>query len=318
MKIPIEWAGTISIGTPAQKFLIDFDTGSSDLWIPSSTCTSSTCKKKSTYKSSSSSTSDKESGSFSIEYGDGSTVSGPVYEDTVTVAGIKVKNQKFSPVTTLSSSFADDPADGILGLAFPAISNLNANPFFVNADSQGAVSSNEFGFYLASEGSELYLGGANSDLYSGSIEFHDVDTSTGFWQITGASIASGSTTAVSDFETIIDSGTTIMYGPTDAVKEFYAKVSGSKLFDSSEGYYSFPCDNVPEVSFSWGGESFQVTADNFNLGTTSSGASTCVGALAAQDLGLGTNTWLLGDSWMMNVYTVFSFAKTAVGFAKLS
>ena len=35
-----------------------------------------------------------------------------------------VKNQYFSPVTTLSSSFAGDPIDGLLGLAYPAISNL--------------------------------------------------------------------------------------------------------------------------------------------------------------------------------------------------
>ena len=42
----------------------------------------------------------------------------------VTVAGLTAKSQYFSPVTTLSSSFADDPIDGILGLAYPAISNL--------------------------------------------------------------------------------------------------------------------------------------------------------------------------------------------------
>lgn len=77
-----EWAGTISIGTPAQSFLIDFDTGSSDLWVPSSSCTSSTCKSKHKYTASSSSTGVKKSGSFSIEYGDGSTVSGPIYTDT--------------------------------------------------------------------------------------------------------------------------------------------------------------------------------------------------------------------------------------------
>ncbi|KAF9065022.1 acid protease [Rhodocollybia butyracea] len=313
-----EWTGSISIGTPSQNFVIDFDTGSSDLWVPSSACTSSTCSTKSTYKASASSTSTEKSGSFSIQYGDGSTVSGPVYEDTVTVAGVTVTNQTFSPVTTLSSGFSGDPTDGILGLAFPAISNLNADPFFVTANSQGAVTSNEFAFYLASSGSELFLGGTNSDLFSGSIEFHDVDTSTGFWQITGASIASGSTTAVSNFETIIDSGTTIMYGPPDAVKDFYNKVSGAKLFDSSEGFYSFPCDSVPEVSFSWGGKSYAVTSNNFNLGQTETGSSTCVGALAAQDLGLGSNTWLLGDSFMKNVYTVFSFEQTAVGFASLA
>ncbi|KIK55986.1 hypothetical protein GYMLUDRAFT_248204 [Collybiopsis luxurians FD-317 M1] len=314
----VEWAGTISIGTPGQDFLIDFDTGSSDLWVPSSSCTSSTCSSKHTFDASASSTSSEQSESFSIQYGDGSTVSGPVYTDTVSVAGVTVTGQTFSPVTTLSSSFADDPIDGILGLAFPAISNLNADPFFVTANSQGAVSSNEFGFFLASSGSELFLGGTNSDLYSGDIEYHDVDTSTGFWQITGASIASGGTTAVSGFETIIDSGTTIMYGPPDAVAQFYDSVNGATLFDESEGFYSFPCDSVPDVSFNWGGDDFSISADNFNLGATESGSSDCVGALAAQDLGLGDNTWLLGDSFMKNVYTAFSFERTAVGFATLS
>lgn len=77
-----EWAGPIGIGTPAQPFLIDFDTGSSDLWVPSSSCTSSTCPDKHKYNATASSTSSKKSGHFSIQYGDGSTVSGPVYTDS--------------------------------------------------------------------------------------------------------------------------------------------------------------------------------------------------------------------------------------------
>ncbi|KAK7461034.1 hypothetical protein VKT23_008962 [Stygiomarasmius scandens] len=313
----LAWSGTISIGTPAQKFKIDFDTGSSDLWVPSSSCTSSVCSSKSKFNAASSSTAKKQSGTFQIQYGDGSTVSGPIYTDTVSVAGVKATSQKFSPVTSLSSSLADEDIDGILGLAFPAISNLNSNPFFNTAINQGTVSSGEFGFYLSQSGSELYLGGANSNLYTGSIEFHSVDTSTGFWQITGASIKSGGSTIVSGFETIIDSGTTIMYGPPSQVKTFYSKIGG-KLFDSTNGFYSFPCNNVPSVAFNWGGKDWTISADNFNLGTTTSGSSQCVGALAAQDLGLGSNTWLLGDSFMKNVYSVFSFDRTAVGFAQLS
>lgn len=48
------------------------------------------------------------------------------YNTLVTVAGLTAKNQHFSPVTTLSSSFSDNPIDGILGMAFPVLSNLNA------------------------------------------------------------------------------------------------------------------------------------------------------------------------------------------------
>ncbi|KAJ6453581.1 acid protease [Mycena sanguinolenta] len=313
-----EWAGTISIGTPAQKFVIDFDTGSSDLWVPSSSCTSSTCSSKSKFKSSSSSTYKKQSGTFSIQYGDGSTVSGPIASDTVAVAGVKVTNQAFSPVTTLSSSFADDPADGILGLAFPAISNLQANPFFVNADSQGTVNANQFAFYLASSGSELFLGGTDQDLFTGDIEFNSVDSSGGFWQVTGGGAKVGSSSVLSGIETIIDSGTTLAYGPPDDVKEIFAKVSGSKLFDSTNGFYSFPCDTPPSISFNWGGQDWTISADNLNLGQTESGSKDCVAALAAQDLGLGDNVFLLGDTFMKNVYTVFDFDQEAVGFAQLA
>ncbi|KAK7055429.1 acid protease [Favolaschia claudopus] len=313
-----EWAGTISIGTPAQKFLIDFDTGSSDLWVPSSSCTSSTCTSKSRFKVSSSSTAVKKSGTFEIEYGDMSSVSGPVYTDTVSVAGVKATKQTFSPVTTLSSSFQGDPIDGILGLAFPALSNLNADPFFNTANEQGAVSQNQFSFFLASSGSELFLGGTDEDKYTGSIEFHDVDSSSGFWQITGAKAKVGSTTAVSGFDTIIDSGTTIMYGPPSAVKKVYAAVQGSKLFDSANGYYSFPCSTPPKIAFNWGGEDWVISAANINLGQTEDGSSECVGALAGQDIGLGSNVWLLGDSFMKNVVTVFDFDQEAVGFATLA
>ena len=72
------------------------------------------------------------------------------------------------------------------------------------------------------------------------------------------------------------------------------------------------------------------------MGETSKGSGLCIGAIAAQDLGLGDNVWLLGDrylypypsavvpyqsvfsfSFMKNVYSVFDFETTSVGFASL-
>ncbi|KAI1795524.1 acid protease [Ganoderma leucocontextum] len=313
-----EWAGTISIGTPPQKFLIDFDTGSSDLWVPSASCSSSTCKAKHRFSTSKSSSARKQSGSFSIHYGDGSTVSGPVYTDIVTVAGVSAYSQAFSPVTTLSSSFSSDPIDGILGLAFPAISNLHVDPFFNNAYVHGAVNEGVFGFKLASSGSELFLGGTNDQLYSGSLEYHNVDTSTGFWQITGAKAYLNGKAVATGFETIIDSGTTLMYGPPAAVKKLFASVPGSGVYDSSQGYYYYPCKSPPTLAFSWGGKQWKISAANLNLGETQTGSGKCVSSLAGQDIGLGTNVWLIGDAFMKNVYTAFSFDSNAVGFATLA
>jgi cathepsin D len=49
-----------------------------------------------------------------------------------------------------------------------------------------------------------------------------------------------------------------MYGPPSAVQTFYANVPGSKVFDKDQGFYSFPCNNVPAVAFNWGGQDWDI------------------------------------------------------------
>ncbi|KAJ6477856.1 acid protease [Mycena vitilis] len=313
----VEWVSSMFIGTPPQKFVTDFDTGSSDLWVPSSSCNSATCARKSKYTATSSSTSVKKSGTFSIQYGDGSTVSGLNYTETVSVAGIRVTGQSFSPV----SHYSIVQLSGVFGFAFPAISNLHANPFFINAVISHAVSEPRFGFYLASSGSTLHLGGTDTSKYTGDIDFNNLSDiyPPQFWQLSGARIKLGSTAMVSDLYTIIDSGTTLAYCPTDVVKMLFAAVPGSKVFgDPRDGYYSFPCASPPRFSFNWGKKDWTITANNINLGRTTSGSSDCVASIVGQDIGLGPKTCLLGDAFMKNVYTVFDLGQNAVGFAALA
>ncbi|KAG8739688.1 Type I transmembrane sorting receptor [Ceratobasidium sp. 428] len=308
------WAGTIGIGTPAQSFLIDFDTGSADLWVPSSSCTSSGCAPHSKYKSTSSSTSSKKSGTFSISYGDGSTASGPIYSDTVTVAGLSVTGQYFSPVTSESSSFSSDPSDGIMGLAFSSISSIGAPTYIENLYSQGKISSPVFGFRLASSGSELYLGGADTSKYTGTITYASLTSKT-YW-LTSGSAGAGGTTAYTG-PMIIDSGTTLVVGPTSSVSSFWSKIGGKACSTSvcgTSGYYTFPCSSPPSVSFTLGGRSFPISPNDINLGSTDSSGKTCVGAIVGTS-GVPDNAWIVGDTFMKNVYTVFDEANSRVGFA---
>ncbi|KAG8700363.1 Type I transmembrane sorting receptor [Ceratobasidium sp. 395] len=308
------WAGTIGIGTPSQSFLIDFDTGSADLWVPSSSCTSSGCSTHSKFNSAKSSTSSKKSGTFSISYGDGSTASGPIYSDTVTVAGLSVTGQYFSPVTSESSSFSSDPSDGIMGLAFSSISSIGAPTYIENLYSQGKISSPVFGFRLASSGSELYLGGVDSAKYTGAITYVSLTSKT-YW-LTSGSAGAGSTTAYTG-AMIIDSGTTLVVGPTSSVSSFWSKIGGKACSTSvcgTSGYYTFPCSSPPSVFFTFNGKKFPVSANDINLGSTDSSGTTCVGAIVGTS-GVPDNAWIVGDTFMKNVYTVFDEANSRVGFA---
>ena len=61
-----------------------------------------------------------------------------------------------------------------MGLAFPSLSSFPATPYFNTLIREGAVSAGQFGFKLASSGSSLFLGGADSRLYKGAINWNPV------------------------------------------------------------------------------------------------------------------------------------------------
>jgi len=54
-----------------------------------------------------------------------------------------------------------------MGMGFQSISVYNAPPPFQTLMSEGVVSKSVFGFKLSDSGAELFLGGVNTDLYTG-------------------------------------------------------------------------------------------------------------------------------------------------------
>jgi hypothetical protein len=101
-----QYYGTVEIGQPAQSFQVVFDTGSSDFWVPSSSCTKHepNCHNKKAYDPQASSTyaavmAGGES-VFNIEYGSG-PVSGQFVTDTVKLADdYEVEQQTFAVVSS--------------------------------------------------------------------------------------------------------------------------------------------------------------------------------------------------------------------------
>ncbi|EIW85946.1 Asp-domain-containing protein [Coniophora puteana RWD-64-598 SS2] len=308
------WYGKISVGTPAVDYTVDFDTGSSDLFLPGPDC-GSTCSGHTAYDPSKSSSSSDVGQTFSLSYGDGSTVSGEQYTDTVVLAGLTATQQTLGAAKTYSSGFESSnfPADGLMGMAYQAISSYGASPVFNTLVSEGQTDAGVFGFKLTSSGAELTVGGTDSSAASGDFTYAPV-TQQGYWQFSADGISSGGSQAQGSFDAIADTGTTLIVGIPDDVSSFYQAIGGTAS-SQGQGYYTVPCDSIPDITVTIAGTDFPVSADTFNLGPESSGSSDCIGGIVGQDVG---SFWILGDVFLSNTYTAFDFDNNQVGFAKLA
>jgi acyl CoA:acetate/3-ketoacid CoA transferase alpha subunit len=114
----MQYYGPLTIGTPAQPFTVIIDTGSSNLWVPSSSCTSLACTTHNKYNQAKSSTYVANNKKFSIQYGSGA-VSGVLSEDTVTLAGVSTKSVTFGQATVEPGlTWVESPADGLAGFGW--------------------------------------------------------------------------------------------------------------------------------------------------------------------------------------------------------
>jgi len=209
----------MTIGTPPQTFKVVLDTGSSNLWVPSTDCNSIACYLHTKYDHSASSSYKKNGTSFEIRYGSGS-LSGYVSQDTIQIAGLKVKNQDFAEATSEPGlAFAFGRFDGILGLGYDTISVNKIVPPFYNMLDQGLLDEPVFAFYLGDAGdkgseSEAIFGGINKDHYTGEVTKIPLRRKA-YWEVQLDAITFGGQTAdLDDTGVILDTGTSLIALPS--------------------------------------------------------------------------------------------------------
>ncbi|XP_076926023.1 cyprosin-like [Bidens hawaiensis] len=220
-----QYYGEIGIGTPPQKFTVVFDTGSSNLWVPSAKCYFSVaCLLHPKYKSSQSSSYKKNGKSAAIHYGTGS-ISGFFSKDYIKLGDLVVKEQDFIEATREPGvTFVAAKFDGILGLGFKEISVGDAVPVWYNMITQGLVHEPVFSFWLnrnaeEDDGGELVFGGVDINHFRGEHTYVPV-TQKGYWQFEmGDILISGKPTGfcAKGCAAIADSGTSLLAGPTEVI-----------------------------------------------------------------------------------------------------
>ncbi|XP_069481351.1 gastricsin-like [Ambystoma mexicanum] len=315
----MSYYGEISIGTPPQNFLVLFDTGSSNLWVASTYCSSSACTNHPLFNPTQSSTYTSNNQQFSIQYGTGS-LTGILGYDTVSIQGISITQQEFAlSVNEPGTNFVYAQFDGILGLAYPSIAADGATTVMEGMMNQGLLSQNIFGFYLSQEnaqsGGELVFGGVDSNYYTGQITWAPV-TQQQYWQIgiQGFGVNGQATGWCSQgCQGIVDTGTSLLTAPGQYYAALMQDIGATQ---DSNGQYVVSCSSLgslPTLSFTIGGNTLPLPPSAYIL---QSNGECSVGImptyLPSQD---GQPLWIMGDVFLRQYYSIYDVTNNQVGFA---
>jgi cathepsin D len=319
-----QFYGSITLGTPQQPFIVVFDTGSSNLWIPSSKCTAPACIIHHRYNSAKSSTYVANGKPLNITYGSGS-MTGFLSQDTLQLGDFTVTKQVFGEATGEPGvSFLAGKFDGLLGLGFESISVDGAIPPWYNIISQNLVTDKVFSFWLnknptGAKGGELVLGGTDSTRYTGTPTYVPLTNET-YWQFKLDDISvretslgyCGSTGCVA----IADTGTSLIAGPTAQMKALNLKLGAITVVNGEAILSCKEIPLMPDVTFTLNGKKFTLTPSQYVLKETSGNSTECISGFLGIDIPTPPGPlYILGDVFISTYYTIFDYGNKQVGFA---
>ncbi|KAL0059619.1 aspartic proteinase precursor [Marasmius tenuissimus] len=308
-----QYFADISIGTPPQSFKVVLDTGSSNLWVPSTKCTSISCFLHSKYDSTASSTYKANGTSFKT-----SLVEGIVSNDLLRIGDITIGGQDFVEVTKESGlGFAFTKFDGILGLAYDTISVLHMTPPLYSMINKGLLDEPVVSFRLGSsesDGGEAIFGGINKSAFKGDLTYIPVHRKAS-WEVKLEEVLFGDESVeLENTGAAIDTATSLIGLPSDMAEILNAQIGANKTWN---GQYAVDCEKVaslPDLTFKFGGKPFPIKATDYILEVQGA----CISSFTGLDIQTpgGDSLWVIGDVFLRRYYTVFDLGKNAVGFAE--
>lgn len=302
-------------------YLVQLDTGSSDLWVlnspnavPNANFTSQNCN---------------------LTYGIGWAYGSISYVKTE-FAGISVPSQAFLAASNSQNPALTYGAVGLLGLGFDSLSNIDAYVNSTGASTGRSLLYNLFqdnpsepnfialSLQSTSDGDQVtgsFAIGETESQYSNVTSTNKIPTwpveSPARWNVLLDSFIVGTKTysvstsvqgAPSNKAVVLlDSGTSYTYAPTDVCQAIYGGISGAQ-YNSGIGQWTVPCDAEIDMALQFDNQIFPIHPLDVSP-TSLTDPSTCVGSFVPQSVSVGDGQfdWLIGDNFLRSVYAVYDF-----------
>ncbi len=300
----------VGVGSNQKPLLMLLDTGGGITWLMGSTCQSTACTTHDTFGPSDSKTLTTNTNTFSVNYGTGS-VSGSLVKDSMSTAGLDV-DMTFGLANVTSDDFNNFPFDGILGLS---MNNGTTDNFLQILTQTKSLPANIFSVALSrnSDGpntGEVTFGATDSSKFTGNIGYTPIAKGSAgtSWAVLVDDFGfNGKKAGVTKRPSYIDTGTSWVLGPAADVAALHKLIPGAT---SSDGVnWQVPCDTTTPVEVIISGVSYAISPRDWIV----SGTGNCSSNIHGHEVVEGS--FLLGDVFLKNVYAVFDFDQSRVGFA---
>ncbi|KAG2101599.1 acid protease [Suillus discolor] len=313
------YTADIGVGSPPTYYTVLVDTGSSNTWIEDEA-----------YKKTA--TSHDTGGIFWVAYGSGD-VAGEEYTDTVTLnSDLVIDNQSIGVARV---SLGTEGLDGFLGLGPVGLTRGTVSnqgqvaTVMDNLYHQETISSEVLGVFFAPASSdnssgELTFGGYDTSKITGGVSYVPITSTSpasGYWGI-NQSISYGDTLILDETAGIVDTGTTLIYIPSDAFDKYQSATGGT--LDEATGLLKISSDQYDQLSSLYltiGEVTYELTPNaqiwprslNSAINGTSDGIYLVVSSSGSSS-GSGDD-FTNGYCFLERFYSVFDTTNSQVGFA---
>ncbi|KAL8655668.1 MAG: hypothetical protein Q9226_002955 [Calogaya cf. arnoldii] len=320
-----EEEGDVSFLSPiiigGQPMMMNFDTGSSDLWVFSTNLRPDQQKRGHSVFDPTKSRTFKplQGASWEITYGDKSNANGIVGTDTVDIGGATVESQAIELASFVSNQFLEQTnADGLVGLAFGTLNTVKPKKqktFFENV--MPSLDKPVFTANLRHHELGSYeFGRIDDSQFKGPLHYISIDDSRGHWQIESKFYAIGDGEKRDNQKStpaIMDTGTTLILADDNVVKAYWNQVDGRQF--NKDGV-TFPCNTqLPDFHVALG-PTYMATVPgdlmNYQRISNDGVKSRCFGGMQSNK---GGSLQIYGDIIFKSQFVVFDGANKTVGVA---
>jgi len=321
-----EYYGQVIVGSPAQKFMVVFDTGSGNLLLPSTECVDEACTSHKRFDSALSATAmqvayadqpstpvaaDGSRDVVTITFGTGE-MSGVYIRDNICLGSGDICCQADFVAASEESDepFSLVPFDGILGLSLPQMAEGPAFSVLDMLVQSKVLSKGLFAVFFGNDGeqSEITFGSYKKEQMATELFWAPV-TIPGYWQVAMDDITLdnknlGLCSGQHKCQVAVDTGTSLLAGPSEVVSTLIEKL---QVADDCSNLQS-----LPDLGFIVGDHILNLKAEDY----VSENSDRCSVGLMSLDIPPPKGPlFIFGDPFLRKYYTVYDREKMRVGFA---